>query len=266
MALALVATSPTLEAQSLKPSKYARVYSGGEGLTVTLVPLMPNPAKEALIEVTGTTSAIDSVVLRYEAVGEERLSWSTKLAGENFWTVRNEKEWGTNRLYLALPERPMNPIALSFNENASKSVNASRLIKKHQTQLGNGTITKLVAWNRKEREAQNNEAFYEGVTSMNKACKTEIRASIDWSTVNDELLKKLNVSAYCSPEIHAVESACEDPTRRASIVRSVKTFTCKLTDSELRVRLEPDGTLVWKTNENAANMDDFAKAFVTNQF
>lgn len=259
------AASPALS-ETLKPSKYPRVYRGGEGITVTVIPLMPSPEKDALVEVKGIETKIDEVVLRHKAVEGNDPAWSTTIAGEGFWTLRSEKIWGWKRLLLILPEKPMETIDMVYDEKASKKVKAQEFVKRHEKQLKDGTIQKLAAWNRSERESGNNESFNKDLAAMNQACGTKITANIDWKSVTDEHLKRLSISSYCSPGINALADACTKPEAKGKITKSVKSLICRFTEKDLKMKLEADGSIQWLTHSDASNVDDFAKAYVQNQF
>ncbi len=251
---------------ALKAGKYARVYKGGEGITVTVVPLMPNPEKDALIEVEGIESKIDEIVLRHKAVVGRDTTWVTTIAGEDFWTLRSEKSWGWKRLLLILPERPMEPIDMMYDEKASKSVKAVAFVKRHEKQIKDGSIAKIAAWNRAEREATHNAEFASALAVTNKACGSNLTASINWKTVTDEHLKALSIHSYCSPGLSALADGCSNAETKTKILKAVKSYECQLTTKDLKMKLEEGGKVLWLTHTDASNMDDFANAFVQNQF
>jgi len=265
--LLAVAQTGFSNTESLKPGKYVRVYKGGEGITVTVVPLLPNSERDALIEVRGVESKIDEVVLRHkQAEGREDPTWVTTIAGEDFWTLESKKVWGTNRLVLRLPEKPMESIEVFFDEKLSKRARASTFVNRHEKQVKSGVIKKLAAWNRAEREAGHAKEFAGEVAEMNKACGTAITASIDWKSVTDEHLKDLSISSYCGSIVGALEDACETPETKAKIAEGLKKIECRFTEKDLRLRMEADASLVFLTHRNAANVDDFTAAYVKNQF
>jgi hypothetical protein len=190
----------------------------------------------------------------------------TTIAGEDFWTLRSEKSWGWKRLLLILPERPMEPIDMMYDEKASKAVKPGDFVERHEKQIKDGTIYKLAAWNRAEREATHNSEFAAVLAETNKACQSNFTSSIDWKTVTDEHLKALSIHSYCSPGLNALAEGCKNSDTRAKILKAVKSYECQFTAKELRMKLENGGKMMWLTHSDASNVDDFAKAFVQNQF
>jgi hypothetical protein len=251
-------------ADAMEVSKYAKVYVGPEGLSVTVLPIATSGTQRALIRVSGVDSELDGLVIAYEKSerGRDQMSWVTTLHGEKFSTIYTVSSWGQIRHKARLPESPMAAVDVYYDEKASKAVNTERMAKLYEAHREK--VKALASWNRKERQSQEEQSLLSQLADLNKSCGTAITATIDWATVTDEHLKDLSIHGYCAKPLDALETICRrDAGTKTEITNRIGKLHCQF-GSKMRIRLTDD-TITWKTSEDASNQQDFAENYFRNE-
>lgn len=255
-AVALGAT-PALAAA---PVEAGKVYSGPEGEEVAVVPLSPRSENKFLIRVKGTGSEFDGKVLPYELTDESsgsttRLRYATEYQGRGYSTLH-----ARNSSYeLYVPGRKQS-IRLAYDEKKTAALKPEEVYAQHQKQMADGTLKKLMAFDRKGEQAWHDKALAEVLKDMNTTCGTQVSASIDWSSVNDEQLKDLSISGYCESPLTALKSLCAvSNIAKQTVKEKVKDVSCRF-GAAVEPKLEAS-RVIWTTHKDASNQEQFATGF-----
>lgn len=251
--------SLSFEASAMEISKYPRVYKGGEGLVVKVVSVK-GEKKQALVELSGVDTELDGIVLLTEEVNAGKgTALKTRLHGEDVWVMRSDESWyGWKSMEVYLPETPTKSTGVYYDEKASKKVKGEALLKTYEKQKKDGTLAKLQAFNRKEREAAQNKYYAEEIQSTADSCGFKIPATIDWKSVSDDLLKDISIYGYCTPPLSALRGICgKSPDQKAKVKSKVKSVTCTF-GAAMKVTLS-SGVVQWVAAKDSSNQDDFAQ-------
>jgi hypothetical protein len=234
-----------------------KVYSNGDGVEVVVAQLRePN---KLLVQVTGTRSSMDGLVLPF-ALDSTGQFYSTTWRGQSYTFLEKEKSYGTSTgslgLYTTNDMRSSQRV--HYDEKRSQAVKAADLIARHQAQMKDGSITRFGRFDRKAEQAEHDQAIKEAALSFNKACGTQVPASIGWSGIGDDLIKEISVESFCRAPLSAMERLCEWSEARSLLRAKVKKVICQFGDT-LKMDLDAGGTLVWTASKNASNLDEFAQ-------
>ncbi|MCY1076902.1 hypothetical protein [Archangium lansingense] len=250
-------------ARAAAPVEAGKVYSGSEGEQVAVVPLSPVESKKALLQVQGTGSELDGKVLPYEVDDSsgDNAYYRTELRGRRWSTLIMRSSGGGRRIYyLNVPGR-RDGITVTFDEARTKTLKGEDVYAQHQKQKADGTVTRLMAFDRKAETAQAEKSLSEPVKSMNAACGTSATVAIDWNSISDELLKTYSISSYCESPFTALEKLCASPEGKKAVQAQVKEVSCRFGDA---MKLEVQGGKVaWTTAKDAANQEEFATKYYT---
>ncbi len=251
-------------ARAAAPVEAGKVFSGREGEQVAVVPLTPVESKKVLLQVQGTGSELDGKVLPHE-VSESGayVYYSTELRGRSFSTLVVRSSGGGYRSYtLNLPGQ-RDGITVTFDENRTKALKGEQVYALHQKQKADGTLTKMMAFDRKAETAETETSLAEPVKSMNAACGTSVAVAIDWNSIPDELLKSYSISSFCESPVTALEKLCASAEGKKAIQAQVKEVSCRFGDA-LKLEVQA-GKVAWTTEKDAANQEEFAtKYFMDN--
>jgi hypothetical protein len=92
--------------------------------------------------------------------------------------------------------------------------------------------------------------------ATNRECGSNLVATIDWATFNDDALHNYSISGYCSPVLHALYSACSSPAGKA-FARQLRSVACQLGGTgELRMS---QGQLYWSVSFELNDLDSVAR-------
>lgn len=255
--VAALGAAPTWAQASVEPGK---VFTGPEGEEVVLVPLTTGEGKRFLVRVQGTGTEFDGLVLPHEendwsSRGSVRINYVTQRRGRDFATlvVRD----ASRELYV--PGR-RKAIPVKFDEARSQKLKAADLHAQYQKQTKDGSLAKLMAFDRAAEVADQDRAFSEELKSLNASCGTAVAASIDWSTIDDALLKSHSISSYCGTPLSSLRALCDvsDEAKR-TVKEKVKRVDCRF-GTGMELRIEPE-RILWTTEKDAANQEAFATHF-----
>jgi hypothetical protein len=237
-----------------------KVFSGPEGEQVAVILLSPVESMKALLQVQGTGSELDGKVLPYE-VHESGydVRYTTQRRGRDYSTLVVSARDGRRTYSLYVPNR-RDGITVSFDDARTKALKAEEVYALHQKQQADGTLTRLMAFDRKGETAGVERTLAETVKSLNAACGTSVTATIDWSSVSDELLKTYSISSYCESPLEALSKLCATAEGKKAVQAQAREFTCRFGDA---VKLEVQaGRVSWTTAKDAANQEEFATKYL----
>ncbi|MCP3063877.1 hypothetical protein LXT21_34385 [Myxococcus sp. K38C18041901] len=246
------------------PVEDGKVFAGPEGEEVAVVPLAPRSAKKYLLRVQGTGSEIDGKVLPFElndssSMSSEQHSYKTQWRGRGYTVLymRNSK------YELYVPGRGKE-IRVTFDEKRTKALDSEDVYKQHQKQQKDGTLAKLMAFDRKGEIAKQEKDYVVSVQEANTACGTSLAAAIDWTSINDEQLKELSISNYCEAPLASLKQLCTvSNVAKQTVKEKLKQVSCRF-GTALEPKVEGD-KLIWTTSRDASNQQEFAtKFFKTN--
>ncbi|MDY7231416.1 hypothetical protein [Hyalangium rubrum] len=244
------------------PVGAGKVYAGKEGESVAIIPLTgpeSKDGKQVLLYVQGTSSEFDGKALLHTMSETNKgADYFTPYRGENFYTLVVRDSWGTKRYELWVPGRK-DGLSVTFDEKRTQALKAEDIYSQHQKQKSDGTLGKLAAFNRKEREDGNQQSFADELKAMNEACGTKVTASIDWKSVSDDVIKKYSIASYCANPLSSLRGLCDSAAGKKAITAKVKKLTCQF-GTELKLAIQ-EGTVSWTTAPDAANQEEFATKY-----
>lgn len=254
-----VAMLGAVPARAAAPVEAGKVYSGPEGEQVAVVPLTPIESKKVLIQVQGTGSELDGKVLPYE-INEsgEDLYYTTQWRGRDFSTFVIDTYASRKTNYLNVPGR-RDGLKVSYDDARTKALKAQDVYALHQKQQADGTLKKLMAFDRKAETAQVEQSLAESVKSMNEACGTSTKVAIDWDSVSDEVLKKYSISSYCETPLESLRKLCESAEGKKAIQAQVKEMSCRFGEA-LKLEVQA-GRVGWTTALEASNQEEFTTKY-----
>ncbi len=259
----LIFTAPNVMAE-ISLSNYAKVYKGGEGAVVTLIPLSPPAEKKALIHISGMDTEIDGLVLLYDledwGSGE---AYVMTYDGSRRARLSSEKDYWTSWTTLFLPDHP-NGIEVTYDEKSSKAAISGDFLKLYLKHKEKNIQQELARFKRDRHEARANADLLEKAKDTSAACGSEIKASIDWKSISDEALKELSIGSFCGSPLEGLAVLCkESEENKKTLARKVARVNCKFADKvHIDIR---DRVLQWTTTKDTHNQDDFAKYVLMNE-
>jgi hypothetical protein len=255
MALLLLAAAPARAESPVEPGK---VFVGGEGVSVAVVPLKPRADKKVLVRVTGSGTVFDDKVIlhKLEDADSRRINYETTYHGRD-WMTLSARDGAYS---LAAPGR-RDGGTLKFDEAKSKALNADDLYKAHQKQQADGTLQALAAFNRKEETARQEKQIGESIDSFIKRCGYKLPVKINWTSISDDDIKELSLASYCGEPLDAMGRLCEDSAEaKKTIGTAIKSFSCTMGPA---MQLDLQGTtLNWTTSRSGRNMGEFARKYL----
>jgi hypothetical protein len=247
-------------ARAAAPVEAGKVFSGPEGELVAVIPLTPVESKKVLLHVQGTGSELDGKVLPY-TVNEsgDDVYYTTQRRGRDYATLVLQASRGRRTYYLHVPGR-RDSITVAYDDARTKALKAEEVYALHQKQQADGTLTRLMAFDRKGETAGVEQTLAESVTSLNAACGTSVTGTIDWSSISDELLKGYSISSYCTAPLDALSKLCATAEGKKAIQAQAKEFSCRFGDAlKLEVRA---GRVSWTTAKDASNQEAFVTKYL----
>lgn len=236
------------------PVEAGKVFTGPEGEEVALVPLTPRESNKFLVRIQGTGTEFDGLVLPHESTDSGK-SYSTERHGRGYTTLLMRGQ--RNELYVT-GRRDGTPI--KYDEARSQKLKAEDLYAQYQKQEKDGSLAKLMAFDRKGEMARHDSAYAEQLKALNTSCGAQVAGTIDWSTVSEELLKVYSISGYCESPLTSLARLCDvSEEAKRTVQAKVKQVDCRFGPA-LEPRLEAQ-RVVWTTAKDASNQDEFATRF-----
>jgi hypothetical protein len=247
---------------SAAPAGSGKVYAGPEGESVAVIPLTEADAqggKQFLLYVQGTGSEFDGKALLHSIYEfDKNANYITQYRGEDYVTLAM-RDRGSKRYELAAPGM-RDSLAVTFDEKRTQALKPNEVYALYQKQKADGTLGKLAAFNRKERETGQEQGLAEELRLMNEACGTKVSATVDWKSVSDEVIKKYSIASYCGSPLEALRGLCESAAVARKIISAkVKKVSCQF-GPEMKLEMQGD-TARWTTATEAGNQAEFARKF-----
>jgi hypothetical protein len=258
-----VAVLGSVPARAAAPVESGKVFSGTEGEQVAVIPLTPVESKKALLYVQGSGSELDGKVLPHDVDDSsgDGVNYATELHGRGYWTLVVRSNGGRRSYSLNVPGR-RDSINLTFDEARTKALKGDEVYALHQKQKADGTLTRLMAFDRKAESAQAESGLAESLKAMNEACGSSATVAVDWNSIPDELLKKYSIASYCGAPFESLQRLCgESAEAKKAIQAQVKEVSCRFGDA-LKLEVQA-GRVSWTTSKDAANQEEFATKYFT---
>jgi hypothetical protein len=244
------------------PVGAGKVFAGPEGESVAVIPLTgaeSKGGKQYLLYVKGTGDEFDGKALLH-TINEfdGHANYITQYRGEDYHTL-TMRDRGGKRYELNTPGMK-DSLRVTFDEKRTQALEADDVYSLYQKQKGDGTLGKLAAFNRKERETGQEQGLADELKLMNEACGSKVSTTVDWKSVSDDVIKKYSVSSYCATPLTALRQLCESAgVARRIISAKVKKLSCQF-GPEPKLEMQGD-TARWVTSPEASGQDEFAKKF-----
>jgi hypothetical protein len=243
------------------PVEPGRVYVGGDGITVAVVPLKPRAYNKALVRVTGSGTVFDDKAILHERGDGDggKVAYSTTYHGRSWFTITVPTSAETRPIQIYLPGR--RDVTVKYDERKSAELKIDDVYRAYQKQQADGTLKALAAFNRKEENARHETQLAETGADFAKKCAYKLPVTINWASFSDEDVKELSISSYCGEPIDAMARLCEDSAEaRRTIAAAIKSFSCTMGPA---MQLDIAGTaLNWTTSRSGRNMGEFARKYL----
>ena len=250
---------------AIELAPYAKVFSGPQGVQVVLAPSVDG--KEALMQINGVNHPVDKVVFlaKVQQWGGSTEAFVTTFDGRNSGMVQKKGDtYGRGDRYVAFLPGRKEELPLSFDDAKAKALKPSSLLAAYERQQQQGVQQKLARFDRPKREAADRERLAGIDAQAAAACGAPVKTTFDWNAIDDEKLKKLSVSGFCGTVASGLERMCRDDAKtfkpKAAALGQIE---CRF-GPELKARIV-DQKVVFTTEENAPNQDDFIREFLRNQ-
>ena len=260
--LLLLATLPFLApaaARADAPVEPGRVYVGGDGVTIAVVPLKPRSDNKALVRVTGSGTVFDDKVIPHERGDGDggKIAYSTTYHGRSWFTITVPSAAETKPIPIYLPGR--RDVTVKFDERRSAELKTDDIFRAYQKQQSDGSLKALAAFNRPEETAHHEKQLAaDAGETFAKRCGYKLPVKINWASFSDDDIKELSIASYCGEPIDAMARLCEDSAEaKRTIEKAIKSFGCTMGPA---MQLDIAGTtLNWTTSRSARNMGEFAR-------
>jgi hypothetical protein len=233
----------------------ARAYRGPDGVRVQVLRL-DGPEPQALVRVQNSDTDLDGKILLYEVdESDARTEYRTQRGGRDYTALRVESAYGGRSVVLYLPGRG-GELSLAFDEADTQALDAPALVAVHEKQAGDGTLGKYQGFDRAAEMKDHEASLAQAAQAMNAACGGRAEASIDWSGIDDALMKEYSVGSYCSTPLEAMQDLCASPSAKQAIASGVSRVRCRF-GGALELALDA-GEMRWTTDKDAPNQAEFA--------
>lgn len=234
----------------------AKLYTGPEGMKVTVVRLSGEPA--LLLYVQGSESSYDGKALPATAEEEgERTRYCSQREGRDVCPFHAVNRYGA-RSYVFYPGWNRQEISLQWDEQGSAALKPDDIVKRYEAQKKDGTLAKFMDFNRAAEQAQVHASVAEQVKETAGKCGgAAIPLSVTWASVTDEVLKAYSVASYCGAPHEALSDLCDFPSVREVLKANVTSVECTF-GAEVGFTLD-NGVVRWTTSTTGSNLKDAAR-------
>ena len=217
----------------------------------------------AFIEISGAESPINGIVFRYQrerTSDDSRLTYRTEWGGTTYNVlIREASRFSpTSTWRTFMPESPYRDgLPLTYSEELSAQVNVDAIHRAHLQQTQDGTLAELSRFDRPGEEAAEFTELQAAAAELGEACGKTPTVQIDWSAVDDEQLKRKDVSQYCGTVLDALERACKWESGRRFVTDQVDQVQCNL-DGDANLSLTGHN-LSWGISFDTVNLGQKAQ-------
>lgn len=244
---------------------YPKVFSGPEGAEVVLAPTADG--KSALFQISGVSHAVDKIVFlsQLQRWGGGTDAYVTTFDGRDSAMVQKKSSsYGGGDRYVAYLPGNRKELDLAYDEKKSKALKSAVLLATYERQKQQGVQEKLARFDRDKSLAYSREQLDNADKEASAACGVPVKTTIDWTAIDDDKLKKLSVHSFCGAVANNMQRLCRDDggtfKKKAAALGKIN---CQF-GPELKARMV-DQKLVFTTESNAPNQDDFIREFLRNQ-
>ena len=263
LVLSVAGLCAAVASHAIELAKYSQVFVAPPGIEVVLAPSADG--KQALVRVTGVNDPIDEVVFLsdLEPQGSSRELYTTRLDGRSYGLlqVQHHSYRGTDQYVVYLPGK-REGVALAFSEERSKAFQPAALLATYERQRQQGVQEKLARFDRNKRLAGAQADLAKADQDATAACGTPVKTTVDWTSIDDEKLQTLSIGSYCGVVASQLESMCRSTPDFKAIIAGSGQVQCRFA-SRLKIRAE-NRQLVFSTEKDAPNQDDFVRQFLRN--
>ncbi|MCZ2497883.1 hypothetical protein GN316_14050 [Xylophilus sp. Kf1] len=262
---ALLCTVACSTSFALELAAYPKVFNGPEGSEVVLAPTADG--KSALFKISGVRHAVDKVVFlaKVQPWSRSKEAYVTNFDGrESAMVQKMDGEYGGGDRYVAyLPGNPKE-LELSYNEKKSKALKPAELLAAYEKQKQQGVQEKLARFDRNKSVENGRTQLSEIDKEASASCGSPVKTTVDWAAIDDEKLKTLSVHSFCGTVARNMQRLCRDDganfKKKAAALGQID---CQF-GPELKARVVGQ-KVVFTTESNAPNQDDFVREFLRNQ-
>ncbi|MBV7541733.1 hypothetical protein [Acidovorax sp. sic0104] len=254
----------TLSAHALELAKYPQVFVAPQGVEVVLAPSADG--KQALVRVSGINDPIDKVVFlsNLEQQGAGREVYSTRIDGRNYGLLhKNHQPYRGGDQYVVYLPGKRDGVPLAFHEEKTKSFKVADLQTSFERQQKQGLQDKLARFDRNKRLAGVQADLTKTDQEASAACGVPVKTTVDWASIDDEKLQTLSIGSFCGVVASQLESMCSNTPAFKAKASSLGQVQCRFAP-ELKIRVE-GSQVVFSTEKDAPNQDDFVRQFLRNQ-
>lgn len=242
-------------------SKIVKAYKGNEGIEVYVVNMEPKANKQVLIEVKGSDTVFDDLVLLYteEMDGTAKI-YAMEYEGQKNYRLRSEQNnWTT--LYLpGIKEE----IRLSYDEKLSKKTDPELMYKRYTDVVKQKTQEKMARFDRDKTMNEQKTELTKLTKETEKICGKLVPIEVDWKSINDDKLKRLSIKSFCGESLSQIADFCGVAEKnKQAVTKKIDNIRCSFGE-KLRARLDQK-SLIWITEENSPNQGEFIRNFLANE-
>jgi len=246
-ALWLVLLPSVAFAQGYAVGGKAKVYLGGDGEVVTVVPLEGEEPRRVLLHFVGTGTTLDGRTLLHTVRpgGRDGSDFVRDVDGDEYVTLTSRSTWGVwKELELHPPSVPS--VRLGYSAKKSEGVEGQRLLDTWLRRRASGD---------KETDERR---FADAAKDVATTCGATVSATIDWSMVKDADVAKHDLGGLCVDGLRAVQSLCDDAEGKKAVAAGVKRFTCR-PGGPPRVSVEK-GAVTFTTSGESPEQESFVRS------
>jgi hypothetical protein len=253
--------SPAAARAQAPVEQAGRVYVGGDGVTLAIVPLQPKTDNKVLVRVTGSRTVFDDKVIPHERGDRDggKVAYSTTYHGRSWYTITVPSSAEARPIPIYLPGR--RDMTVKYDERKSAELKTDDIYRAYQKQQADGSLKALAAFNRKDETAHHEKQLGETIDGFTKRCGYKLLVKIDWASFSDDDIKELSIASYCGEPVDTMARLCEDSAEaKRTITAAIKSFACAIGPA---MQLDLAGTtLNWTTSRSGRNMGDFARKYL----
>lgn len=244
--LLLIGSVSLCASASPKLGKYAKAYTGSEGLTVTVVDVVDSGQKRKLVRIEGIESSIDGIVLLHDQVKTHKgYALQTTIKDALFWTLLStDHRWGGKNILLTLPEDVRKKHRIWYDEKKSKKIDRGAILSQFQKDAASGAIQKIQLYSGSDLKKRTKRVFREAVNEAKRACGAPIGTRIDWGTIKGDHKKKLPLATLCRQAADELTQFCNASESNKSRAKKLVGITCQAGNAQ-QLTLSKN-RLIWK--------------------
>ena len=259
-------SSATIPTVSQDTTRNAKVFTNGEDLEIAVLPVKIDNKSDYLVQVRGTESEINGLV--FPAIAKKNgdtKGYQIMLHGEAFWPIReNLRDANRPTRSATLPEDYRKNYRVYPDDEKAKSLDKDAMVSTFVSQMKDGTLPKVQAWNRAERQTLAETELAKTAEGATEACGQTITSKVDWNSVTDQHMKDLSISAHCEEGVEVFEKLCKRFPDMNTRLGGPQTVTCSFAEADKDKGLSGSGgKYTWGMVESNASQKAWATGMTT---